>query len=118
MVVQVIKTDGLICPEMREERGWREHLDYHGLAATAYLLLFTDYMDIVRAGDRWEAKGSFKRWWQQELWKEFFHEFLNIKVSGNEIFNNQLNLHISRFKLSLLFETFPEKYKKKLVTHF
>ena len=25
---------------------------------------------------------------------------------------------ISRFKLSLLFETFPEKYKKKLVTHF
>ena len=95
MVVQVIKTDGLICPEMREERGWREHLDYHGLAATAYLLLFTDYMDIVRAGDRWEAKGSFKRWWQQELWKEFFHEFLNIKVSGNEIFNNQLNLHMS-----------------------
>ena len=26
--------------------------------------------------------------------------------------------HISRFKLSLLFETFPEKYKKMLVTHF
>ena len=29
-----------------------------------------------------------------------------------------LSEHISRFKLSLLFETFPEKSKKKLVTHF
>ena len=27
-------------------------------------------------------------------------------------------VHRSRFKISLLFETFPEKYKKKLVTHF
>jgi len=79
MFTKVSKTDGLVCPEMREGRGWREHLDYHGLAATAYLLLFTDYMDIVKVGGKWEAKGSFKRWWQQELWKEFFNEFLNIK---------------------------------------
>ena len=27
-------------------------------------------------------------------------------------------VYISWFKLSLLFETFPEKYKKKVVTHF
>ena len=27
-------------------------------------------------------------------------------------------MYTSRFKLSLLFETFPEKYKKKLATHF
>ena len=33
-------------------------------------------------------------------------------------FTNLSVLPISRFKLSLLFETFPEKYKKKLVTHF
>ena len=45
---QVCKTDGLLCPEMREGRGWREHLDYFGLAATAYLLLFSTYMDIVQ----------------------------------------------------------------------
>ena len=76
----------------------REHLDYFGVAATAYLLLFTTYMDIVKVGstkkglgllkpffpqvgDRWEAKGSFKRWWNIEIWKEFFAEFLNIKGS-------------------------------------
>ena len=28
----------------------REHLDYFGIAATAYLLLFTTYMDIVKVG--------------------------------------------------------------------
>ena len=34
------------------------------------------------------------------------------------IYYSALKVGISRFKLSLLFETFPEKYKKKLVTHF
>merc|ERR1712115_591563 len=76
--------DGLTCPEMREGIGWREHLDYFGVAATAYLLLFTTYMDIVKVGDRWEAKGSFKRWWNIEIWKEFFAEFLNIQGDKKE----------------------------------
>ena len=99
------KTDGLVCPEMREGRGWREHLDYHGLAATAYLLLFTDYMDIVKVGGKWEAKGSFKRWWQQELWKEFFNEFLNIKVSGNLISYNPLISDLFLVKFRFVFVT-------------
>ena len=34
-----------------------------------------------QVGDQWEAKGSFKRWWNIEIWKEFFAEFLNIKGS-------------------------------------
>ena len=33
-------------------------------------------------------------------------------------FKSYLKVFRSRFKLSLLFETFSEKYKKKLVTHF
>ena len=32
--------------------------------------------------------------------------------------NSRWAIYRSRFKLSLLFETFPENYKKKLVTHF
>ena len=76
---QVVKTDGIKCIEMREGRHWREHIDYFGLAATAYCLLFGTYMEVVKVGDRWEVKGSYKRWWQVDLWKEFFNEFLNIK---------------------------------------
>ena len=45
-----MKTDGLKCPEMREGRPWREHIDYYGIAATAYLLLFGTYMEIIKVG--------------------------------------------------------------------
>jgi len=30
------------------------------------------------------GEGSFKRWWNIEIWKEFFAEFLNIKGSKKE----------------------------------
>jgi hypothetical protein len=44
----VVKTDGLKCPEMREGRAWRHHIDYYGIAATAYLLLFGTYMEVIK----------------------------------------------------------------------
>merc|ERR1711860_93130 len=76
---QVVKTEGIKCIEMREGRRWREHIDYFGIAAIAYCILFRSYIDVVKRGS-WEVKGSFKRWWKAtDLWKEFFHEFLNIK---------------------------------------
>merc|ERR1719158_2167038 len=56
-----------------------EHIDYFGVCATAYCLLFGTYLEVVKVGDSWETKGSYKRWWQGDLWKQFFHEFLNIK---------------------------------------
>ena len=38
-----------------------------------------NYMEVVKGGgDWWEVKGSYRRWWQVGLWKQFFHEFLNI----------------------------------------
>jgi len=74
----LVKTDGLRCVEMREGRPWKHHIDYFGLAATTYCLLFGNYMEIVKVGDSWEVKGSYKRWWQVPLWKEFFAEFLNM----------------------------------------
>ena len=93
---QVVKTDGLLNIQMREGMPWREHVDYFGVCATAYCLLFGTYLDVVKVcffyanftpylcnlsqvGEFWMAKGSYKRWWQAELWKDFFHEFLNIK---------------------------------------
>ena len=43
-----MKTDGVRCIEMREGRSWREHVDYYGIAATAYCLLFGTYMEVVK----------------------------------------------------------------------
>jgi len=76
---KVVKTDGIKNIEMREGKPWREHIDFYGVCASVYCLLFGTYMDVVKVGDFWQVRGSYKRWWQQELWKQFFHEFLNIK---------------------------------------
>ena len=92
---QVVKCDGITCSEMKEAKPWREHIDYHGLAAISYCLLFQSYMETVKVrnrtakiwgkcllfiqiDDRWEVKGSFKRWWNQDIWREYFSEFINI----------------------------------------
>jgi len=83
---QVVKTDGIKNTEMREGKPWREQIDYFGVCATAYCLLFGTYMEVVKVGDKYEAKGSYKRWWQVDLWKQFFSEFINIKGLEKEHF--------------------------------
>merc|ERR1719341_755925 len=85
---QVVKTDGIKNIEMREGKPWREQIDYFGFCATAYCLLFGTYMEVVKVGDRWEVKGSYKRWWQVDMWKQFFSEFLNIKGLEKDHFPN------------------------------
>ena len=46
--LQVVKCDGITCTEMKEGRAWREHIDYHGLAAISYCLLFQSYIETVK----------------------------------------------------------------------
>jgi hypothetical protein len=57
--VEVVKTDGLKCPEMREGRAWRHHIDYYGIAATAYLLLFGTYMEVIKVSPLSAGSGMF-----------------------------------------------------------
>ena len=45
---KVVKTEGLKCIEMREGRRWREHIDYFGIAAIAYCMLYGSYIDVVK----------------------------------------------------------------------
>ena len=47
---KVVATDGITCTEMREARPWREHIDYFGVAAVAYCLLFQNYIETVKVG--------------------------------------------------------------------
>ena len=41
-----VSTSGLRCVEMRERRPWRHHIDYFGVAATAYCLLVGKYLKV------------------------------------------------------------------------
>ena len=43
---------------------------------------------------------------------------IHIYIYGRVVTFICIHIYISQFKLSLLFEIFPEKYKKKLVTYF
>jgi len=106
---KVVKTDGIMCTEMKEGRPWRHHIDYYGLAAISYCLLFGSYLDTVKVGSHYEVKGSYKRWWQQELWKEFFYEFINISGVGEEHLPN-----ISGWKSRFEETFFREKMAKSL----
>ena len=45
---KIVETEGIKCPEMMEGKHWREHIDYFGIAAVAYCLLFQTYIEIVK----------------------------------------------------------------------
>ena len=82
------------CAEMRELRPWTYQADYHGLAAIAHTLLFGRYIDTVvekgsgnalgggGGGKRYHLKESLKRYWQGEVWGEFFECMLNSGIEG------------------------------------
>ena len=35
-------------------------------------------LNIVQIDEKWEVKGSYKRWWHQDLWRAFFSDMINI----------------------------------------
>lgn len=77
------------CAEMRELRPWTYQADYHGLAAIAHTLLFGRYIETVvekgsgnalgggSGGKRYKLREGLKRYWQGEIWGEFFEVMLN-----------------------------------------
>lgn len=81
-----VSTSGLRCVEMRERRPWRHHLDYFGVAATAYCLLFGQYLKVTKARDtgRWAPKGlAYRRGWRTDFWRGLFDNLLNLE--GGEV---------------------------------
>jgi hypothetical protein len=40
-------------------------------------------MKLVKKNDAYVPNGSLKRWWDTELWSDFFNKFLNIESVQN-----------------------------------
>ncbi|KAK0204776.1 hypothetical protein DFS33DRAFT_1259621 [Desarmillaria ectypa] len=82
-------TDERDCFEMREDRPWTYQTDYFGLAGIVYCLLFGKYFQsnsITNSGGRHKIATPFKRYWQTDIWNEFFDLLLNpcqIKGDGS-----------------------------------
>ncbi|KAI0864241.1 Mad3/BUB1 homology region 1-domain-containing protein [Xylaria cubensis] len=80
------KTTKEDCAEVREGRPWTWQIDYHGLAGIVHCLLFGKYIETVRAdqgglgtaaGRKYKIRESLKRYWQTDIWADFFDVLLN-----------------------------------------
>jgi len=78
-----ISAEDMACVAMRNNEPWGIDIDTFGLCASAHVLLYGTYMDITHGSDgRWRPKKTIRRYWQKELWSEFFDSLLNPKVKN------------------------------------
>ncbi|KFO27366.1 Mitotic checkpoint serine/threonine-protein kinase BUB1 [Fukomys damarensis] len=102
------ETSGFQCIEMLSNKPWNYQVDYFGVAATVYCMLFGTYMKVKNEGGVWKPDGIFRRLPHLDMWNEFFHIMLNIPDC-----HHLPSLDLLRQKLKKLFE---EQYANKIKT--
>jgi len=94
--------EGQEVPQTQTEgRHGKYHLDYFGIAGSAYCLLFGKYIEVSTIKNKWVVKDNFKRWWQVKLWTQFFDDMLNPKTEEKQCLPSLL---MWRRRLLKLFE--------------
>ena len=86
--VSTWKTETRDCSEMRQGKPWTYEADYHGIAAVAYCLLYGKYLETIVDENAAQPRNKFsqplRRYWQTDLWQDFFELMLNpVAVSGS-----------------------------------
>ncbi|XP_014708195.1 mitotic checkpoint serine/threonine-protein kinase BUB1 isoform X1 [Equus asinus] len=102
------ETSGFQCTEMLSNRPWNYQIDYFGVAATVYCMLFGTYMKVKNEGGVWKPEGLFRRLPHLDVWNEFFHIMLNIPDC-----HHLPSLDLLRQKLKNVFQ---EHYTNKIKT--
>lgn len=65
-------------PAIRMGRSWKFDVDYMGVAAVAYTMLYGKHLDTVEQdGGRLFPAGSMRRYWNKDIWSDFFALTLN-----------------------------------------
>ncbi|KAG0598863.1 hypothetical protein M758_12G106700 [Ceratodon purpureus] len=81
------KTDGFRCTEMIEKKPWTFQVDTYGLCGVAHCLLHGSYMEIQKSSSNGTSevinrpKAPYKRYWNVNLWQNFFETLLNLNTS-------------------------------------
>ncbi|XP_031227703.1 mitotic checkpoint serine/threonine-protein kinase BUB1 isoform X2 [Mastomys coucha] len=102
------ETSGFQCPEMLSNKPWNYQVDYYGVAATIYCMLFGTYMKLKNEGGVWKPEGLFRRLPHLDMWEEFFHIMLNIPDC-----HNLPSLDFLRLNMKKLLE---QQYSNKIKT--
>uniref|UniRef100_A0A8C9LSI6 BUB1 mitotic checkpoint serine/threonine kinase n=1 Tax=Piliocolobus tephrosceles TaxID=591936 RepID=A0A8C9LSI6_9PRIM len=93
------ETSGFQCVEMLSNKPWNYQIDYFGVAATVYCMLFGTYMKVKNEGGQCKPEGLFRRLPHLDMWNEFFHIMLNIPDS-----HHLPSLDLLRQKLKKVFQ--------------
>uniref|UniRef100_A0A8C7BCM7 Mitotic checkpoint serine/threonine-protein kinase BUB1 n=1 Tax=Neovison vison TaxID=452646 RepID=A0A8C7BCM7_NEOVI len=102
------ETSGFQCIEMLSNKPWNYQIDYFGVAATVYCMLFGTYMKVRNEGGVWKPEGLFRRLPHLDMWSEFFHIMLNIPDC-----HHLPSLDLLRQKLKKIFQ---QHYTNKIKT--
>ncbi|XP_011376153.1 mitotic checkpoint serine/threonine-protein kinase BUB1 [Pteropus vampyrus] len=102
------ETSGFQCTEMLSNKPWTYQIDYFGVAATVYCMLFGSYMKVKNEGGVWKPEGLFRRLPHLDMWNEFFHIMLNIPDC-----HHLPSLDLLRQKLKKIFQ---QHYTNKIKT--
>ncbi|XP_054431501.1 mitotic checkpoint serine/threonine-protein kinase BUB1 isoform X2 [Pteronotus mesoamericanus] len=102
------ETSGFQCTEMLSNKPWNYQIDYFGVAATVYCMLFGSYMKVKNEGGVWKPEGLYRRLPHLDMWNEFFHIMLNIPDC-----HHLPSLDLLRQKLK---EIFQQHYTNKIKT--
>jgi checkpoint serine/threonine-protein kinase len=80
---------GFQCVEMLTQRPWTAQIDTFALCGTVHCMLFGDYMEVKPRRNssgvtHWGIGKPFKRYWQVDMWKDFFNALLNVRSCSDQ----------------------------------
>jgi checkpoint serine/threonine-protein kinase len=72
--------EDMACVAMRKGLSWSFDADTFGICASAHVLLYGTHIDIDYnpSTKRWKPRKPLRRYWQKDLWNEFFDTLLNL----------------------------------------
>lgn len=103
------------CVAMREGRSWKQDLDLFGVAAIAHAMLYGKPLAVEKKGLTWAATSKLRRYWNQELWRPFFHQLINPQDPGNPCLNvaHELAQQCTAFRQALAEPSVLQEHLRK-----
>lgn len=89
-----VAAEDMECGSMREGRSWGVDLDFFGLAASAFILLFGSHIEVKqdRTSRKWCLSKRLRRYWQVNLWEDLFDTLLNFDSSSDRYCLSELRV--------------------------
>lgn len=116
----------LACVEMLHNRPWIFQHDLFGMVYSIHVLVFLSYMTVCEDEERQDGSMTTKAKFGKrthEVWKEFFHEFLNIPdcqhLPDLAVWADRLELLLfeEAKRLKLKDTEYAHMFRTKLETH-